>query len=125
MQHNDTPAPDAGIATAFRFASPGNRKMTGPLERFIPMVKTPAYAPLLDFKSVEFLPVEVRGNEARTLVRVHTQTDETVVYYWGLSKQDDGQFANCWMTDQVVPVEPAPHEAPPPPEDEKPKATPI
>ena len=31
LQNNDTPSPDTGIATAFRFASPGNRAATGPL----------------------------------------------------------------------------------------------
>src|SRR6185437_12206552 len=29
LQFNDKPAKDAGIATTFRFASPGNRKATG------------------------------------------------------------------------------------------------
>ena len=38
MQHNDEPAPDAGIATAFRFASPGSHAVTGLLARFAAMV---------------------------------------------------------------------------------------
>lgn len=70
MQHNDTPETDAGIATAFRFASPGNRKFTGPVEHFIPMVKSPAYIALLNFKSVEFSPIEIRGNEARMMIKM-------------------------------------------------------
>ena len=44
LRKNDVPTPDAGIATTFRFASPGNRKVTGPLERFAPIVKAPATA---------------------------------------------------------------------------------
>ncbi|MSV29914.1 MAG: hypothetical protein EXQ52_14390 [Bryobacterales bacterium] len=41
LRNNDKPRKDAGIATAFRFASPGNRAATGPLDRFILMVKGP------------------------------------------------------------------------------------
>lgn len=36
-------ADDAGIALTFRFASPDNRRQTGPLERFVAMVKGPVY----------------------------------------------------------------------------------
>lgn len=35
MARNDEPAPDSGIATAFKFASPENQAQTGPLDRFI------------------------------------------------------------------------------------------
>jgi hypothetical protein len=33
LQHNDEPKTDAGIERAFRFASPSNKQMTGPLEK--------------------------------------------------------------------------------------------
>jgi hypothetical protein len=36
-------ADDAGIALTFRFASPDNRRQTGPLGRFVAMVKGPVY----------------------------------------------------------------------------------
>ena len=32
---NDDPIPDAGINTAYNFASPANRRQTGPLDRFV------------------------------------------------------------------------------------------
>src|SRR5438309_2031919 len=47
MKHNDRPAHDAGIAKTFKFASPQNREQTGPLDKFIAMVKNPVYAPML------------------------------------------------------------------------------
>jgi hypothetical protein len=112
MQHNDTPAPDSGIATAFHFASPGNRKFTGPLDNFISMVKGPMYAPLINFKSVEFQRVGIRGSEARFIVKIQTPEDETRIFGWTLSKQDEGQFANCWMTESVVPLQEQQPDAP-------------
>ena len=35
LRQNDPANRDAGIRIAFRFASPGNRQVTGPIERFI------------------------------------------------------------------------------------------
>src|SRR3984957_18998229 len=51
LQHNDEPKPDAGIERAFRFASPSNKQVTGPVENFARIVKSPAYAPLLNNES--------------------------------------------------------------------------
>ena len=42
---NDDPHEDAGVETAFRFASPGNKVNTGPLSRFIQLAHSPAYSP--------------------------------------------------------------------------------
>ena len=53
LRSNNEPAPDTGIATAFAFASPGNRESTGPLPRFIQMIEA-GYAPLIDHRSAEF-----------------------------------------------------------------------
>jgi hypothetical protein len=48
LEKNDVPHPNRGIEIAFRFASPENKRATGPLERFIQMVSSPAYRPLLN-----------------------------------------------------------------------------
>ena len=34
LAENDTPVENAGIKTAYNFASPANRRVTGPLDRF-------------------------------------------------------------------------------------------
>src|SRR6478735_3394052 len=46
LQNNDDH--DAGIVTTFNFASPGNKRLTGPVERFIPMVRSAAYRSMLN-----------------------------------------------------------------------------
>ena len=69
MQRNDQPAPDAGIRTAFRFASPYNREMTGPVERFIEMVKQPGYDALLNHRQSSLSDTTKKGNQAR--IKVH------------------------------------------------------
>jgi hypothetical protein len=101
LQHNDQPAPDSGIAIAFRFASPGNRAATGPLNRFIQLVKNPSYRPMLNHKSAERGPIRISDDVARQRVTLTTASDEKVVYLFTLSKQTDDQYKNCWMTDGV------------------------
>ncbi len=39
LRTNDTPYEDRGIEVTFNFASPTNKRMTGPLERFKVMVR--------------------------------------------------------------------------------------
>lgn len=101
LQHNDQPTPDSGIATAFRFASPGNRAATGPLERFINLVKNPAYKPLLNYKSVERGAVRIADDIARQRITVVAASGEKAVYLFTLSKQADEPYKNCWLTDGV------------------------
>jgi hypothetical protein len=102
LQHNDDPRPDAGIATTFEFASPANRLETGPLERFALMIKNPAYRPMLGFRSARRLPVEIDGTHARQRVVLVGRDGSQVTYVFLLSKQSDGPYANCWMTDGVI-----------------------
>lgn len=102
LQHNDEPTPDAGIATTFEFASPANREETGPLERFALMIKTSAYRPMLGFRSMTRGRMEIDGNHARQRVVVVGKDGSQVTYVFLLSKQPDGPYANCWMTDGVV-----------------------
>ena len=50
LRANDTPSKNAGIEVAFRFASPANKSTTGPLARFIDLVSSPPYRPMLNHR---------------------------------------------------------------------------
>ena len=97
---------DGGIAITFDFASPANQEMTGPLERFIPMVKSPAYAPMLNHKSAEYGKLQVRDDLAQQLVTIVDAEGNEAAYVFRLSKQADGDRKGCWLTDGVIRVEP-------------------
>lgn len=101
LQHNDTPEKDSGIAVAFRFASPANQAATGPLPKFILLVKNPLYQPMLNHRSVERGPMKIDGDEAQQRVTLVSATGEKAVYIFTLSKQADGPYKDCWMTDGV------------------------
>ena len=104
LRRNGQLGHDRGIATAFRFASPTNRAITGPLERFVEMLKNPLYRPMLDHASAEFGPVQDDGDVARVQVVLFGRMGEVAAYDFTLSRDEE---TDCWLTDGVMlaPVE--------------------
>ena len=86
---------------AFRFASPANRRATGPLERFTRIVRGEAYAPLLGHLEAEIVEVATVQAQAAITVRVVPREGRELGYVFLLTRQPEGRFARCWMTDAV------------------------
>jgi len=106
LRRNDDPYPDAGIATAFAFASEANRSATGPVARFTAMLKNSLYRPMLGDSPAQFGPVQVEGDVARTQVVLFGGDGRLVAYDFTLSRDPT---TRCWVTDSVMlaPVEAA------------------
>ncbi len=100
LRRNDHPGPDAGIASAFRFASEANRAVTGPVERFARMLRNPTYGPMIDHNSAELGPVRTEGDVARVQAVLFGAKGEVVAYDFTLSRD---RSTGCWATDSVVP----------------------
>jgi hypothetical protein len=98
---NDDPFENAGIATAYNFASPGNRRATGPFDRFVRMVTGPRYGPMVDHVEATLGPLERDGTTAERRVTLTGPDGETATFCFGLSVAEDGQLADCWLTDSV------------------------
>jgi len=105
LANNDEPFPDAGIETAFNFASPANKRVTGPLERFITMVKNPVFAVMLNHKKSEFSKLVLQQGRAYQIVRLITIDDTEVYFAFRLSLQYEGEYQGMWMTEAVWPLE--------------------
>lgn len=101
LQANDERS-DAGIATVFQFASPANRSITGPLDRFVELVKTPEYSPMLNHRRAEPGPLVTSGDLAEQRVVITTAAGERVSYVFVLARQRSGAYADCWMTEGVL-----------------------
>ena len=99
---NDAPHIDAGIETAFRFASPRNKRSTGPLARFRLIARSPTYRPLLDHVRADYGDVRKHGEEAAVPVIVTTPAGRRVGYTFFVSKQTRQPFQGCWMTAGVI-----------------------
>ncbi len=104
LHHNDTPTKDSGIATAFAFASPGNREATGPLARFIELVKSSQYKAMLNYRSVERDAIINHEGVAHQRVSIIDAQGNRAVFVFIVSRQTDGACPNCWLTDGVVRV---------------------
>lgn len=103
---------DKGIALCFDFASPSNRAQVGPLDRFAQIIRSDPYRMLLNHYAVSFAPVEMNDQMARQAVRVQGADGRFGVFVFLLSRQREGPFAGCWMTDGVMRVPLQPGDAP-------------
>jgi hypothetical protein len=102
LRANDTPRKNAGIEVAFRFASPANKTTTGPLARFIGLVSSPPYRPMLNHRQAHLGQIEIEENRAVQPVILVARNGERVGYLFSLSRQLTGRYASCWMTDAVI-----------------------
>ena len=115
------------VQTCFSFASPNNKRATGPWQRFEMMVRqTPAYAPLVGCDRYEVVGAVPTGAAAyRCRVRVWPAEGVAVPfgmkwpslgvrleapvldYDWELTRQPEDMAeadgAGCWMVDGVMP----------------------
>jgi hypothetical protein len=107
LRTND--AKDSGIRTAWKFASPGNQAVTGPIEKFIPMVKSPQYQPMLNAKKADVRELSKGDSTAAELVIFTDANGDKTYYIFQMSKQSDGDLKDCWMTDGVLRVKPKEH----------------
>ena len=101
MQQNDDS--DFGIEVTFRFASPSNKIQTGPLKRFIRLVRNPSYRPLLNHINATFLELNIEEDFAVQDVIITTSNGERIGYRFRLSIEKGTLYPGCWMTDSVIP----------------------
>lgn len=99
---NDDPVENAGIKTAYNFASPANRRATGPLNRFVKMVEGPRYAPMIDHVEARTESLQRTGDRAQQRVTLTGPDDRTVTYQFELSVCNEEPFEECWLTDSVL-----------------------
>lgn len=102
LQHNNVPHPNAGVLTVYHFASPANRRVTGPYGHFLRLVKSPAYTPLFQAAAAEFGEIHVQGSHASQDVTTRPGSGKFASFRFDLSRQIDGPCAGCWMVDGVV-----------------------
>jgi len=99
---NDHPFENAGIGVAYNFASPANRRTTGPFDRFVRMVTGPQYGPMVDHVEATTGPMEQDGTTAEQRVTLTGPDGRTATYVFGLSKERTGELDGCWLTDRVL-----------------------
>ena len=105
LRNNDTPYQDRGIEVTFNFASPANKRMTGPLARFKVMVRNPIYGPMIDHRDASYENITVEGESAQLDVILRSQDGDYLGYRFILSRQRGNPYEGSWMTDAVIPFD--------------------
>ena len=105
LANNDYPYPDAGIETTFNFASPANRANTGPLPRFVKLVKGPVFGKMINHRDSTLSQVIREGDKALRLVQIIGMNNETLYFAFRLGLQQEGDYAGMWLTEAVWPLE--------------------
>ena len=91
-----------GIEETFDFASPADKRMIGPFERFKVMVHNPIYEPMINHRNAKYENLIVEGEYARIDVILNSKEGEYLGYRFILSRQHGNQHEGSWMTDAVI-----------------------
>lgn len=93
-----------GILQCFLFASPQNRRQTGPLDHFAQMVRGGEFRHFSNPKATLIGAPVIDGHVAYSVVTLIDQQGTVQAYVWLLQRQTGADIAGCWMTEGVIPV---------------------
>ncbi len=94
------------VKICFEFASPENRQLTGPIERFASMVATAPFDRLANSEKFELGPTEYFNQRAAVPVMTIDQEGNHLVFQFMLRQQEQSPYQGCWMTEGVMPMVP-------------------
>ena len=103
LRHWNEPTPNRGIWTTFQFASPANRRVTGPYGHFLRLIRGPENRPFLHAKDARFLSERRTGSSSEVVVELEDPEGARKRFTFSLSLQGTAPFKDCWMTDGVYP----------------------
>lgn len=100
----DANADGIGILQCYVFASPGNRAVTGPLDRFGAMVRQGVFSCFARPHATLVGRPDIEGPVAKILVSVFDEQGRVQAFTFILSKQKLAPHEDCWMTEGVIPM---------------------
>lgn len=104
LQNDDLLSCNTGLRAAYAFASPAGRAISGPFERFVLLLETPDYSPLIGFEQAKLGVMIASKRKAYQRVHLLQRGGAQVTYLFILSRQKEPPYAGCWMTDTVIRV---------------------
>ena len=102
LMNNDDPKENYGIEQTWEFAHPNNQKYTGPLEKFIIMLKGESYKMLLNHLEHKIIEVQKSSSAALFDVTVLSRDKSYYKFTWQVKKYEKGgPLDDCWLTTVV------------------------
>ena len=102
LMNNDAPNLDYGIKQTWEFAHPSNKKYTGPLPRFINLLKSESYKMLINHLDSEIIEVFKSSNQYGFEITILGNDKKYYKFQWVVEKYyDEGPLKDCWLTTTV------------------------
>ena len=102
LMNNDEPNLDYGIKQTWEFAHPLNKKYTGPLARFINLLKSESYKMLINHLDSEIIEVFKSSNQYGFEITILGNDKKYYKFQWVVEKYyDEGPLKDCWLTTSV------------------------
>jgi len=102
LMNNDEPNQDYGIKQTWEFAHPSNKKYTGPLPRFINLLKSESYKMLINHLDSEIIEVFKSSNQYGFEITILGNDKKYYKFQWVVEKYyDEGPLKDCWLTTSV------------------------
>ena len=102
LMNNDYPSKDHGIKQTWEFAHPSNKKYTGPLPRFINLIKSESYKMLIDHLDSKIVEIFHSNNKYGFEVIILGSDKNYYKFQWIVEKYyNEGPLQNCWLTISV------------------------
>jgi hypothetical protein len=76
------------------------------------MIRTAPYGVMLNHRAASYGPTTLGETHMRQEVMITARDRSKTRFVWLVSRQRDGTYAGCWMTDAVVTVDQDPKGVP-------------
>ena len=106
LMNNDIPNKNSGIEQTWEFAHPSNKKYTGPLSKFVNLLKSESYNMLLNHLESEIIEVFKTNDKYGFEVIILGNDKNYYKFQWIVEKYyNEGPLKDCWLTTSVsIPV---------------------
>ena len=102
LMKNDQPKIDHGIKQTWEFAHPSNKKYTGPLSRFIILLKSESYKMLINHLDSEIIEIFKSKNRYGFEVTILGSDKKYYKFQWIVERYNkEGPLKDCWLTTSV------------------------
>ncbi|MBC8301171.1 MAG: hypothetical protein H8E55_36090 [Pelagibacterales bacterium] len=102
LMNNDIPNKNSGIEQTWEFAHPSNKKYTGPLSKFVNLLKSESYNMLLNHLESEIIEVFKTNGKYGFEVIILGNNKNYYKFQWIVEKYyNDGPLKDCWLTTSV------------------------
>ena len=102
LMKNDEPNLNNGIKQTWEFAHPSNKKYTGPLSKFITLLKGQNYKMLINHLDNEIIEIFKTSNKYGFEVTILSNDKNYYKFQWVVEKYyEEGPLKDCWLTISV------------------------